>query len=329
MKKMINRTVVEGYLYDNKLEKKVYKDTAKRPGEEYIQGTIDIATDDAITNIVSVHFSFVSMPDPADANDSKKQKGYMAKKQRFEILSNIMNGTIKSVMNSGKDNAAKLSVSSSISLAEWYSDRNGSEELVSTKRNEGGFIRSASPLQDEDKRNTFDVDMILIGARRVEADEERGYPEKVVISGWIFDFWGALMPVDFTVLLPGAMNYFEGLEPSRKSPVFTRLKGKIVSTTVKRNVTVESAWDSTVKETDRPYKDWIVDWAQPEEYEFDDENTITAEEVKTALANREVMLSELKNRRKDAAAASAFDTTDDTASKSKYSVKKSTVDFNF
>ena len=59
MKKMINRTVVEGYLYDSNLEERTYKETAKRPGAKYIMGTVDIATDDAMTNVVSVHFSFV------------------------------------------------------------------------------------------------------------------------------------------------------------------------------------------------------------------------------------------------------------------------------
>ena len=320
MKKMINRTVVEGYLYDSNLEERTYKETAKRPGAKYIMGTVDIATDDAMTNVVSVHFSFVSEPLPED-------KAVM--KQRYETLANIMNGTIKSVMKDGQENAAKLQISSAIGVNEFYTDRNGSEELVSAKRNEGGFIRAQSPLNaNEKERSTFDTDMIIIGARRIEADEERDLPEKVVISGYIFDFRNTIMPVEFTVLSPGAMNYFENLEPKKNNPVFTRVKGEQVSTVVKRKIVEESAFgEDRVREVTNSRKDWVVTWAQKEEYDFGDESIITPEEVNKALADREVMLSDLKNRFHNRGNAIA-ETPAATAPAKKYNIK-ATSEFNF
>lgn len=320
MKKMNNRTIVEGYLYSNSLVEKTYSDTAKRPGAKYIMGTVDIATDEDLLNVISVHFSFVSEPLPDD-------KPIM--KQRYETLANIMNGTIKSCLNDGKDVAAKLQISSAIGLNEFYTDRNGTEELVSAKRNEGGFIRAQSPLNDESERNTFDTDMIITSAKRVEADEERGLPEKVVIGGYIFDFRGAIMPVEYSVLSSGAMNYFEGLEPTKKSPVFTRVKGHQISTTVIRKIVEESAFgEDKVREVKNSRKDWVVDWAQKEEYEFDDESTITAEEVKNALANRELMLADMKNRRKNSTNAIP-EAPASNATKGKYTIKKSTDAFDF
>jgi hypothetical protein len=56
-KKMENTTHIEGLLYEHKLEKRVTGENSKNPGTEYINGTLDIATDDAITNIVSIHFT--------------------------------------------------------------------------------------------------------------------------------------------------------------------------------------------------------------------------------------------------------------------------------
>jgi len=51
-KKLINETHIEGYLYEHSLERKVTGDTSKNPGTEYIRGSISVATDNALTNIV-------------------------------------------------------------------------------------------------------------------------------------------------------------------------------------------------------------------------------------------------------------------------------------
>ena len=56
MKKMINATHIEGLLYEHKLELRESGPNSKNPGTQFIMGTVDIATDDACTNIVPVHF---------------------------------------------------------------------------------------------------------------------------------------------------------------------------------------------------------------------------------------------------------------------------------
>lgn len=43
-------------------------------------------------------------------------------------------------MEHGVDRATKLRVDSAIGLNEFFSTRTGTEELVSVKRNEGGFV---------------------------------------------------------------------------------------------------------------------------------------------------------------------------------------------
>jgi len=59
-KRMINTTRIEGVLYQHSLELKVSGPNSKKPGTEFISGNIEIATNDAMTNIVPVHFTYVT-----------------------------------------------------------------------------------------------------------------------------------------------------------------------------------------------------------------------------------------------------------------------------
>ena len=128
-KTMINQTHLEGILYEHSLEAKVSGDTSKNPGTPFISGSISIATDDAMTNIVPVHFTYVT----ANFGSGKPNDTYTT-------LNNIINGTFGTYMKDGADKAVKLRVDSALGLNEFFTDRNGKEELVSAKRNEGGFV---------------------------------------------------------------------------------------------------------------------------------------------------------------------------------------------
>lgn len=305
MKNCINKTHVEGLLYEHKLDAKVTGDNSKNPGTNYITGTIDIATDDALTNIVSVHFSFVT----ATTATGKANATY-------NVLLDIINGVNKSVMAHGADNATKLRVDSAIGLNDFYTDRNGTLELVSAKRNEGGFVHVITDLNEDEKtRNTFEVDIIITGVTHKEADEENGYPEKAVIKGAIFDFRKALLPIELGVLNPNAINYFLGLEASQSNPVFTKLRGRQVSEVTVREIKEESAFgDDYVRTVKNTRKDYVVNWALPEPYEWDDESTITVKELQDAIAARETYLATVKTRQEEYQASknqapSAFATT--------------------
>lgn len=287
MKKMTNKTRVEGYLYQHTLELKESGPNSKNPGTQFISGNVDIATDNAMTNIVSVHYTYTTATTGSGKTNST-----------FNVLKDIIDGKLCSVMGHGADKAAMISIDSAIGLNEFYSDRNGKEELVSAKRNEGGFaVVRTSVNEDETKRNTFDVDMIITGTRLVEADAEKNLPEKMIIKGAIFDFRNSLLPVEFSVLNPNGISYFESLGASQSNPVFTRLQGRLVSEVVTRKVTEEGAWgEPIVKEYSSSRKDYVITWAAPEPYAWDDESTITATELKKAMADREVYLAGVKSR---------------------------------
>ena len=286
-KTMINQTHIEGVLYEHALEAKVSGDTSKTPGTSYISGTISIATDDAMTNIVPVHFTYVT----ATYASGKPNDTY-------NTLSNIVNGVFGTYMKDGADKAVKLKIDSAIGLNEFYTDRNGKEELVSAKRNEGGFVHKVDTLDEDEKvRNTFKTDMIINCVTHVDADEERGLPEKVVVKGAIFNFRKDLMPVEFSATNPNAMRYFENLDASQREPVFTCVWGRQVSETVVKQIRTESAFgEDEVREVKNTRRDFVITGASKEPYMWDDESSITVAELNAAIQKREIDLAAMKKR---------------------------------
>ena len=286
-KTMINQTHIEGVLYEHALEAKVSGENSKNPGTPFITGTISIATDDAMTNIVPVHFTYVT----ATFGSGKPNDTYTT-------LNNIVNGTFGTYMKDGADKAVKLRVDSAIGLNEFFTDRNGKEELVSAKRNEGGFVHKVDALDEDEKvRNTFKVDMVINNVTRMEADEEKNIPEKVVVKGTIFDFRKSLLPVEFSATNPNAMNYFEGLGATQREPVFTCVWGRQVSETIVKQIRTESAFgEDEVREVKNTRRDFVITGAAKDPYVWDDESSITAAELNEAIQKREVDLAAMKKR---------------------------------
>lgn len=53
-KNMTNEAFVTGYIYSHDLKEKVTGSTSKNPGTEFIQGTLNIVTDNAGLNVVPI-----------------------------------------------------------------------------------------------------------------------------------------------------------------------------------------------------------------------------------------------------------------------------------
>lgn len=287
MKNMINKTHIEGYIYEHDLKEKVTGENSKKPGTTFITGTVSVATDDACVNIVPVHFTYVT----ALTSSGKTNATYTT-------LSNIVNGTIGTIMKDGKDKAGKIRIDSALGLNEFYSNRDGVEELVSVKRNEGGFAHVVDVLADDEKtRNTFECDMLITGVTRFEANEEKRIPEKVIVKGAIFDFRKSLLPVEFTALNPKAMDYFEDLGATKKEPVFTKIWGRQVSETIVNTKTEQSAFgEDMVRETKSTRKDFVITGAAKDPYEWDAEGVLTVAELNEAITARETYLATVKQR---------------------------------
>ena len=293
-KTMENVTHIEGILYEHNLESKVSGPNSKTPGTPFISGTISIATDDALTNIVQVHFTYVT---PTTSKGSANAT--------YTLLQNIIDGLVGTYMKDGADKAAKLRVDSAIGLNEFYSDRNGKSELVSTKRNEGGFVHLTNTLAEDEKvRNTFKCDMVITGVTHIDGDEEKKLPEKVIVKGAIFDFRKALLPVEFSATNPGAMAYYEGLGASNSEPVFTKVWGRQVSETIVREIREESAFgEDNVRDVQTTRKDFVITGGAKDPYPWDDEEFLTAKELTDAMTQRQTYLATIKQRQDEYKAA--------------------------
>lgn len=287
-KNFVNDVYVEGYLYDFKLEKKVSGPKSKNPGTEFISGEIGIATDEECLNVVKMHYSYIT---------EKTSKG--KDDPRYKILTNIMNGDIKNVMEHGKDEAQKISLNScKIDVNEFYSNSNN--ELVSMMRNEGSFfINLVNEINaDEKARNQFKVDFLIESIVRKEEDEENNIPEKMILSGYIFeDYKKEIKPARFTVLNTRAMDYFDDLEISKANKVFTKVWGRMVSETIVNTIVEESAFgENSVREVKKTNREYVITGAAKEPYIWDDKSSLTVEELKKMISDREVYLATLKSR---------------------------------
>ena len=294
MRKTINKVRVEGRLYDiSKLAlKKVENKESAHFGEDFIGGSIDVATDEEGLNIVTVNFTFV-------------QPTYKSGKTNatYGVLKSLIE-TGKTIIKDGADNATLVRVDAALGLNDFYTDRNGEETLVSAKTVNGSFVNIINKLNDESARSTFECDMLINGTTLVEANEERHIDKDyLIVKGAIFDFRNAIMPIEFIVKNEGGMKYFEGLNASAKEPVFTKVWGQIHSENIVNRVEQESAFgEPTVKEYSRTVREYIVTGTSKPDavYEVGNaENGITEDEVKKALADREVYLAGVKKRQDD------------------------------
>lgn len=297
-KNFINSTHIEGFVYDHTLELRKSSEQSKKPGTEFIMGTLSVAVDNALTNIIPVHFTYVTETTASGKTNAT-----------FQTLKDIINGTIGNITKHGAANAGRVRIDSAIGLNDFYSNRTGTEELVSVRRNEGGFVHSVNQIsENEDTRNTFTADMIITGVVRSEGDTPRAE-----IKGCIFDFRKAILPMSFTITNERGIDYFESLDASPTNPVFTKVWGHQVQTVVKKTTeNTDSGWgEVNLQETNAPRREWIISGSNPETYEWNTEETITAEELKAAMADRERYLAEIKRRQEEyqankSAPASAF-----------------------
>jgi len=286
MKKTINQTYIEGYVYSHKLELKVSGPNSKNPGTNFIKGSLDIATNEDCSNTITVNFTYVA---------EKTKAGQ--KNATYDILSRIINRQLFNVIEDGKEKAAKVKINSAFGLNEWFDKE--TNELVSRMINDGGFITLVSNFEkSEDQRNSFKVDMLITKVNRKEANEEKDEPEKMMVKGYIFNFRKEILPVEFVVFNEKAMNYFEDHDFST-SPMFTQVGGSQESRVFKKTEIEESAFgDDIVNEVTRYRKATVIKFAKKEPYEWDSED-LSAAEVKEAIANRELMLATKKKEREE------------------------------
>lgn len=296
MKFKENKERIEGRIYQHDLAiKQVQNQSSENFGKDFIAGNIEVAVDEDGLNVIPVHFTYVTEV----TSSGKKNSTYSALKKIIEEG--------KTILTDGMDGATKVRIDTALALNDFYTQ---DDTLVSVKTNEGGFVTIVNDLSDENERNTFSADMVITGVTRTEADEEKNIKEPfVTVRGAIFNFRGALLPLDFVVKNPQGMKYFEDLGASNAEPVYTKVWGKINCETKTTVVEEESAFgEAAVKTYERKTKEWVITGTAKCPYEFGDEEVLTADELTKAMQDREVMLAETKKRSEEYRAQKAAGT---------------------
>lgn len=285
-KNFINVENIEGYVYQHKLTKKTVQNTSSANfGKEFISGSVWVATDEEGLNVVEVHYTFVT---PTTKNNTSNKT--------FEALERIMNGP--TWIEKGKTEAMRVVLQPSVAVNDFY---NKDGELVSAKRNEGGFITILSPTDelnpDPSKRATFTVDMVITSVKMIEENPEKNIEEHAEIRGCAFDFRNALLPISIKLRNTEGINFMLGLNASPTDPVFMKLWGRIISETTTVEIVEESAFgEPLVHKVPRNHKEFLMTGCNPDSEPFGSDATITAEELKKASQDREVYLASVKKR---------------------------------
>ena len=274
-----NNVHVEGYVFSTE---RLANRVSKKTGTPFINGTVNVATDEDATNIVPVFFPYVTetfksgKPNPA-----------------YEILQGLIDSDGGNTYEKiGKD-ALKVRIDGSVDVNDFVT-RDG--EIASPKRVSGSFMHiMTGDISDEPA--TFDIDMLIAGVAEREVEDGDDFAN---LRGYAFNYRGDALPVDVNIRSRGGIDYFMDAEISNKNPMFTHIKGKIVSQAITHETTEESAFgDPIVHKVTRHIRTWDVTWAAVEPYEWDDESTLTKKEFKQKLADREEHLAEVKKNHDD------------------------------
>lgn len=164
-KSWTNQVDIQGYIFDfgsderRGLHQAITGPNSKNPGTEYIQGDINIATDEDATNVVTVHYAYVVPTFPA--KDGKPERDNPI----YQTLANLLD-TAKTYKEFGKD-AQKVRISAELEANEFY---NRDDELVTAKRIRGGFIHLMSPMEPISKPAKFTLECVLVGCRDKEVE---------------------------------------------------------------------------------------------------------------------------------------------------------------
>lgn len=317
MRKNVNSVNLQGRVYEfSKLALKTVKnEKSENFGQEFIGGEISIAVDEEGLNIVPISFRYVP-----PVWKSKEPN------QTFKALKQIITSG-KSWVENGKDEATKVSISTSIGINDFYTEDG---QLIESFRCEGGFVSIINSLStDEKKRNHYEADMLINKLNEVEADEEKGVEDHLEIKGAVFNFRNELIPVAFSISNPKGAEYFLSLEPSNANPVYLKLWGKLDFRNIQQTSVVESEWgEDNVVTREKKVKNWIVTGNQ-KPYDFGDEKIMTADELKEAIQNREVHLAEVKKNTEEWRAQKASQPAADTNDFSAAAKTVATGNFNF
>lgn len=279
-----NKANVRGYVFSYDLQKRT-----SRAGQEYIGGRMSVATDDAGMNVVQVDFPYVA---PTFKNGNLNST--------YSTLEQFIAGNVRTFESDGA-NATRVRIDGEVDVNDWV-NRDG--EAVCTKRVRGRYLHELAAGEQLDGHATFDADALIQVAATRQSSDGSDYME---LRGFFFSFGKDVLPVTLSVSSEQGMKFFEDRSITPSTPYFGAISGVIQNTTIVTKQEEDASdigfGEPTVRTTTRTFRTWEVKTAHmPQEL---DETTITADELKAAMANRENALAEVRKRWSERQGASA------------------------
>lgn len=289
MKNMINKVHVEGLLYEINLTAGVTKDTSKRPNEAYIRGTFSVDTGN--NNVVTIRVFEMERTSTGNSN------------AKYNTLVTLM--TSKNVINDGADQATYVRVDSNLLTNDFVGRDN---QIASPMQPTGGFIHIGSQNGHEEPKATFEVDIVTTGiTEEMARDYENGGGAEMptgnlLVKGYVFDFRNSVYPCTFVVKDKAGITFFKNL--AAKGSVLTKIWGSIVSQVIESTRTETSAFggDRVIKFTNTK-RSYEIEGTMIEPYVKSAE-TITDDDIRAAIANRNLAMEALKTNYANAVAVS-------------------------
>lgn len=253
MRKTVNSVNIRGYVFSHRLVERVTGPTSKNPGQDFINGSFEVAIDEQATTTVRVNFSYVT---PKFRNGSENPT--------YTLLKRII--ASNDVYEQVGSRAIKVRVDAQFEPNVYKNSRTG--EVVTTTQIGGSFVHELNPGESFGANPAkFNVDMVIGSAHEREFANGGSVFE---IKGYVFNWKQDLVPITFTVAGEDGRKYFEDNEGD--FPMFTNVWGNIESEVVtSQRETQASAFGAPqVEMTERHVMRWNIVGSSPEPYDYDE-----------------------------------------------------------
>lgn len=274
MKKMINRIIVEGFLYE---------DSLKESATKYINGKLSLLTSKEPVNVCEMRV--IAGERYGNKPDAKPNPNYT----HFKKIKDIEHDN--NYLRVG-DQAIAMQISGNLG-ANYFVPRGkeiNRDNVISVLTNNGSFVSFLDPHFLEPKAE-FETD-IYITSIVPEINKEDGLPtENYIVKGYIFDYKNTAIEVTYIAKkgpegVTSAADYFSSL--INDLPVFTKVWGKINGYVVTIERKEESAFgQAKVVSFNNTKKEYEITGALITPYE----EGLTEEELKAALQARETEIA--------------------------------------
>ena len=275
MRKTVNSVNIRGYVFSHRLNERVTGPASKNPGQEFINGSIEIATDEQATTTVRVNFSYVT---PKFRNGSENQT--------YTILKRIL--TSNDVYEQVGTRAIKVRVDGQFEPNVYKNKR--TNEIVETTQIGGSFVHELNPGESFGASPAkFNVDMVISNMHEREFANGGSVFQ---VKGHVFNWRQDLVPITFTVAGEDGRKYFEDHEGDL--PMFTNVWGDIESEVVtsKRETQASAFGAPQVETTERHVLRWNITGCSPEPYDYDE----IKDEMKSKALDYETYVAQQRER---------------------------------